>query len=285
MIHLGQTPETKRATIDAYRRAHGLTSAVMLSPAKFAFPVDFETVDWPDIIEYRFFYRLVQEVDAGTLVVINECLRTKNRYDLTYNCIRHILNQAGHVLVFQWLPIIDDMQDFMVLFDWVTRSRWKRERFDPELLAETTLDVTPRPVTLEPIRIQADAKTRAQYAAEKAKLFANLGLKDPHTLPRQLHLIGGRLRAGHADFDAWHLARNNRFKLDRVQTYKEPAYPHRPYTLMDFPHNTGDLVDALSLAQQTHVPALVTDLPVDAWYLDRYTTWTGRLADAYASLS
>ena len=285
MIHLGQTPTAKRATIDAYRRAHGVEGAVMLSPAKFALPVDFETVDWPDIIEYRFFYRLVQEVDAGTLVVINECLRTKNRYDLTYNCIRHIINQAGHVLVFQWLPMIDDIQDFMVLFDFVTRSRWKRERFDPELLAEAELSVEPRPIAITPQAIAADAKTRAQYGAEKARLFASLGLKDPHTLPRQLHLIGGRLRAGHADLDGWHLVRNNRFKLERTQTYKEPAYPHAPYTLMDFPHNTGDLIDALSLAQQTALPALVTDLPADQWYLSRYTQWTRRLADAYASLS
>jgi hypothetical protein len=28
----------------------------------------------------------------------------------------------------------------------------------------------------------------------------------------------------------------------------------------------------------------VTDLPVDRWYLNRYTNWTRRLADGYADL-
>lgn len=284
MIYLGLTPAAKVATILAYQAEHALPKRVQFSPEKFRLPLDGESVDWPEIIMYRTFYRLLQEVDANTLLVVNECLRVRNRHDLTYNCLRHILHQGAHVLVFQWLPLLEEIEDFMILFDFATDSRWKREHFDRDLLTETEIYVTERLPRLAPLTIEADAQTHALYAREKARLFADLGLRDPHTIPRNLHLIGGRLRSAHTDLWTWYLARNNRLKLDRVQTYKDPAYPYAPYTLLDFPHNFGDLSDALALSGQTDLPALVTDLPVDQWYLKRYDTWTRRIADGYANL-
>ena len=70
-----------------------------------------------EIIQYKFYYRLLQEIGKDTLLVVNECLRMQNRYDLTYNCLRLFLQQTPHALVFQYLPIIDTIADFMVLFD------------------------------------------------------------------------------------------------------------------------------------------------------------------------
>lgn len=286
MIYLGHTPDTKRATIDAYRRAHGITRTVMLSPAKFDFQLgESESVDWPEIIMYRTFYRLLQEIDASTLVIVNECLRTQNRNDLTYNCIRHFINQAGHVLVFQWFPLIDAIDDFMILFDFATRSRWRRERFDPDLLRETDIRIEPRPMRLDAHEIAADTKTHAAYQAERAKLFAGIDGKDPHTIPRRLHLIGGSTRMQATDPWRWVVGRNNRFKIDRLQTYKEDSYPNAPYDLIDFPHNFIDLADVLALSEQQHLTALVTDLKVDRWYFERFSAWTRRIEDAYADLS
>jgi hypothetical protein len=286
MIHLGLRPDAKRATIDEYRRAHGIAHTVMLTPGKFDFQLDAsESIDWPEIIMYRTFYRLLQEVGAASMVIVNECLRTQNRNDLTYNCIRHILNQAGHVLVFQWFPLIDTMDDFMVLFDFATRSRWRRARFDPDLRRETEVRVTPRPIRLTAHAVAVDAKTRATYQTERAALFAGIDGKDPHTIPRRLHLIGGAARAQGTDPWRWAVGRNNRFKLARLQTYKEDAYPNAPYDLLDFPHHFIDLSDVLALSGQQDLMAMVTELAVDQWYFARFGAWTRRIEDAYADLS
>lgn len=285
MIALGYDAAAKSAAVAQWRSSHEITATIVLSPSKFDFELpDAEFIDWPEIIMYRTFYRLLQEIDHHTLVVVNECLRTQNRYDLTYNCIRHFVNQAGHVLVFQWLPIIESEQDFMILFDFGTRSQWKRERFDPELLTEAEITICAQRVTLEPQTIAADAALHDRYQREKRKLFDGLGSKDPHTIPRNLHLIGGKARAECADAFGWHLARNQRYKLERLQTYKEPSYPNAPYLALDLPHNHGDLIDALSLAQQPRLPVVVTDLRVDQWYLERYLQWQKRLSDAYAEI-
>lgn len=288
MIHLGLLPVEKTGIIRDYCGTHEITKTVVLSPEKFSIDPGVaaaEVIDWPEIIMYRTFYRLLQEIDARTLVVVNECLRTQNRHDLTYNCIRHFLNQAGHVLVFQWLPLIDSIEDFMILFDFDTGSRWKRERFDEGLLGECQMAVTPQRPQLEAVLVTADAKTRAIYRQQKQRLFADLGNRDPHTLPRNLYLISGKAKLSHVQPFTWHVGRNTRLKLDQFQTYKEPAYPHSPYTVFELPHNFIDFADFLALAGQTAAPVLVADLPVDQWYFERYSQWTQRIEDAYANLS
>ena len=37
--------------------------------------------------------------------------------------------------------------------------------------------------------------TRHKYVQERERLFAELGARDPHTLPRNLYLLGGRDKA------------------------------------------------------------------------------------------
>ena len=281
MIKIGLDIPAKQTAIKAQVQRHGITRVVMCSPQRFAFelPVAGETVDWPEIIMYRTFYRLLREIDENSLVVVNECLRSQNRYDLTYNCIRHYLNRAGHVLVFQWLPVIDAADDFMILFDFVTGSRWKRERFDEDLLHEAKIAVVDRRPVISGLDVETDAAAMAEYAMEKDKLFRTLGSKDPHTIPRTLHLLSGRAKLRHMWPERWYIGRNQRFKRDNLQTYRDAAYPHVPYTVFEWPHNFIDFADFLCLSGQTEIAALTSGLPVDQWYLERYRQWSWRVAD------
>lgn len=286
MIYLGLDGGDKDSRVSGYCAAHGIEKVVVLSPAKFRFPCSFpnhEQVEYAEIIEYKFFYRLVQEIDHKTLVVVNECLRTQNRYDLTYNCIRHFLNQTRHQLVFQYLPLIDEIQDFMILFDWDTRSQWKREKFRGDLLCETQVEARPRVPVFHSTIVDTSSQIKAQYEREKEKLIANIGLKDPHTIPRNLYLLGGKAKLLAAG-DGPLVGRNNRFKLPRMRTYKEPDYAEAPYTVFEFCHNFIDFADFMTLAEQSDFTVLTADLKVDHWYLARYQQWAERITNAYASL-
>ena len=295
MIYLGLDNSVKDARIVEYAAAHQIERVVILSPAKFRFACsapNVEVIEWAEIIQYKFFYRLLQEINPQTLVVVNECLRTQNRYDLTYNCIRHFLNQTRHQLVFQYLPLIDSLADFMILFDFDTRSQWKREKFSSGLLQHAQIDIQSKPMGFQPIEIETTATVQAAYAKEKERLFANLGLKDPHTIPRNLYLMSGKTKAAHVNAatnglfaDAgWYIGRNSRLKLERLQTYKEEAYPNAPYTVLELSHNFIDFADFMALSGQTSFEVLTTDLNVDGWYLARYQGWKERVESAYASL-
>jgi len=282
-IHLGLDGEAKRAVVEAAAADRG--HVVVLSPSRFRFglAMPHEVVDWPDIIRYRFFYRLLQEIGQHSLVVVNECLRTQDRSDLTYNCIRHFILQAGRVIVFQHLPIIDTADDFMILFDFATRSRWRREAWRAGFAAEVEIRVRGQEPGFDAVDVAVDARTHDAYQEEKRRLFAGIGLRDPHTIPRNLYLMSGRARLGRVDPARRYVGRNNRFKLANLETYRE-VDSAGARDVFELPHNFIDFADFLAVSRQARSRVLVADLKVDQWYLERYRAWAGRVADACAAL-
>jgi hypothetical protein len=287
MIFLGLTDTEKEERLTKYCQTNSIQKIFILSPNRFRpsfnLPCETEHIEWSQIIEYHFFYRLLQEIKNSTLVVVNECLRTQNRNDLTYNCIRHFLNQTKHQIIFQYLPLIDTFEDFMTLFDFDTRSRWKRESFRTDLLNECTLEIKPINLSWNATLIQTDSKTKEAYSREKNKLIANVGLRDPHTIPRNLYLISGKSKIKHISPNLQYVGRNNRFNLNNLHTFKEITTKEN-FTVFELCHNFIDLIDFLTISRQTHIPILVSDLKVDQWYFERYQNWDQRLKDAYSAL-
>jgi hypothetical protein len=287
MICIGLDDAEKGERVRACCVRNAIRNVVAFSPAKmrpaWASPVECECVEWAEIIQYKFYYRLLQEVGKDTLLVINECLRTQNRYDLTYNCLRLFLQQTPHVLVFQYLPIIDTFGDFAVLFDFETRSRWKRQKVDAALLREARIEVAPPALSLACVSVQTDDKTWDAYAKEKRKLIDGIGLKDPHTIPRQLHLMSGKAKLAHVRPEERYVGRNNRFGLNNLQTYRDREFPAAS-TVFEFCHNFIDFADFLTLSGQTKLTALVADLKADQWYFERYQGWIGRIHEACSVL-
>lgn len=285
--------------IDAYKTQHGLSHVVIISPEKYPFLYDgADLIGYADSIEYKTFYRLLQEVNTETLVVVNECLRTQNRYDLTYNCIRHFLNQTNHWLVFQYLPQIDERDDLMILFDFASHSQWKRRKFDVNLILDN-VEVKINPVQLRFNRIDVitSDKTKAKYDSERTKLFAGIGSKDPHTLPRNLYLIGGLDKAttiGNDTSDGQlalfgttqkrYIARNKRIKHEAISTYGDFSRDDAPFTIVEFPHRFIDFSDFMFESKQTSFDVLVADLKVDKWYWRRMNEWRERICETYSNL-
>lgn len=286
MICLGYNNEEKKTTIDKYCEDHNIDKIYLFSPKRFqvecSHPLH-EVIEWSDIIMYKYYYRLLQEIDGNSLIVINECLRTQNRHDLTYNCLRLYLQQAGYQIIFQYLPIIDTIDDFMVLFDFDTKSRWKREKFHRGLLKECQLNIRLADLSLTAIDINVDDKTRTAYNKKKRQLIDGIGLKDPHTIPRNLLLVGGKIKLEHIDTELQYVGRNKRFKLPNMQTYRETENPGL-YTVFEFCHNFIDFLDFLSVSRETTIDVMVADLKVDQWYFQRYRELVERIHETYSIL-
>jgi hypothetical protein len=285
VICLGTKRADKADLVRRYCAEHNVGRVVVISPKRFPWDLEGdppgEIVEYASTIQYVVFYRLLQEIDRDTLVVLNECLRTQDRNCLTYNCIRHFLHQAGHQIIFQYLPIIAEVKDLFILFDFDTKSRWKRES-DTSLLCEASFMVSRAAVEFLPVEFHASEKLKARYEKTKKKLFSELGPRDPHTIPSNLLLLSGREKASLIDQSRWYVGRNRRLKLDNMETYRDGEFAHVDYAVFEPSHRHIDMADMVTLSEQHRFDYLTTDLKVEQWYLERYRKWISNIAEAYS---
>jgi hypothetical protein len=285
MIRIGLSDEEKRREITAYIEAHGIEKTIVFFWKAFPLQgVEGEHREYTDIIMYKYFYRLLEEIDERTLLVFNECLRAQNRSDLTYNCAHHYANQTPHVIVFEYFPFIEHPADFMILLDLMRPNKYKGKGFSPAMLADEDVLVKPHPLTLETLEIETPAKAVDQYEAKKEQLFANIGEGDPDTIPRQLHVWAGNLKKAYLKPNEIYVARNSRFKLPNVATYKT-VNPGQEYIVIDFPHRRLDFNDFLKVTGIKRVRFLHSELKVDKYYADELQRWIERRNAFYGQAS
>lgn len=281
MIRIGLNEQEKQREVERYVRENNITQVKVFYPEKFPVDIDGEHVEYNNIIMYKFFYRLLEEIDPNTLLVFNECLRTQKRSDLTYNCAHHYCNQTPHKIVFEYFPFIEDKADFMILLDFLNKGKYKGKGFSWEFLQEEDVQVKPISFTLH--TIDMIAPNLMGYERKKRQLFANLGNSDPDTIPRQLHIWAGNDKKQMIDPAQRYVARNGRFKMPNVVTYKdvEPG----EYILLDFPHRRIDMNDFLKVTGMTHLRFVNSTLKVDQWYINEFRAWAERLGEFYAKAS
>jgi len=287
MIRLGLNDQEKQAVINDYLQHNEIKKIFVFYLAKF--PLSFETniaiehIEYADIIMYKFFYRLLEEIDNKTLLVFNECMRTQNRSDLTYNCAHHYCNQTNHKIVFEYFPFIEGPADFMILLDFINKGKYKGKSFDYQFLRDEDVKAKPIYFNLKTIDIAITERDRQKYELKKEQLFANLGNSDPDIIPRQLHIWAGNLKRQAISPAKQYVARNDRFKLPNVTTYKnvEPG----EYTIIDFPHRRIDFNDFLKVTGITNIRFINSGLKVDLYYINELKAWIERLGEFYAKAS
>lgn len=143
-----------------------------------------EHTKFSDVIEYEPYYRLLQEINKDSLVILNECLRKKHRGDLHYNCIRHYIQQTNHVLIFQYYPIIDKEEDFAILMDFIALNPFAKQPyrymtdFSGVVVGKVKMDINMR-------EIEIDESYLPLYEQEKEKIISQVK-RDPDIIPRRL---------------------------------------------------------------------------------------------------
>jgi len=287
MIRIGLNDTEKQAEIEWYAKWNGITRIFIFYPETFPLavktdlPIEYTT--YKDIIEYKPFYHLLEVIDESSLLVFNECLRTQNRSDLTYNCAHHYCNQTPHKIVFEWLPFIDDENDFMILLDFINKGKYKGKSFRDYFLKEENIMAKPHQFTIRTIDIPITDLDRKRYEEKKEALFAGLGKRDPDTIPRNLHIFAGSLKKPFIDPDKDYVARNARFNLPNVTTYK--TVEQKKYIIIDFPHRRIDFNDFFKQTRMHDIVSLNSTLKVDLYYINEFRAWIERLGEFYAKTS
>ncbi|MBS1369806.1 MAG: hypothetical protein HPZ91_07615 [Lentisphaeria bacterium] len=285
MICLGFDHQQKQELIRRKCEEHGVRKVYVFygkARPEYDLPCETEYRSWDDVILYKYFYRLLGEIDKSGLIVADEMMRTQNRNSLTYNCMHHYLNQCGVRLVFEYFPLVEDRENFMILADFEDKARMRRKPFSPELFRDVTVEIVRRDYRIKPVPVELTDADRQKYADEKEKLFAGAeSIKDPECLPRRMALLAGNFKAASIDPARNYVARNKRFRASNVYTYKDAPDDG---VLLDPAQNVMELHDYLKRHRRTRLEYLTTGLKVDEYYLGRYREISRTMKEIYDAI-
>lgn len=289
MIRIGLSDRQKCKEVERHLQEHPEIKKIFCFyfkdyPLSLKTGVEVEHIEYSNIIKYKYFYRLLEEIDESGLIVINECMRTQKRSDLAYNCAHHYLNQTPHRIIFEFFPIIDSKDDFMILLDFENKGKYKGKSFDYVYLQTEDVKVKPFPVRIKALPVEASEVDRKRYEKKKQQLFDSLGNKDPDNIPRALQLLAGDLKKKAIDSGKLYVARNKRFKLPNVYSYGEITGPGK-YILIDTHFRRLNFNDFLKSTKMNVISYLSTTLPIDTAILNEFATWKARLDAIYAQAS
>lgn len=152
--------------------------------------VDGDKIPYKESICYKHYYRWLASIHGDSLLVVNNCLKSTNRNCLEYNCIRHYCQQSGNILVFNDLPLLDSIKDFLILYDFIQPNPfWKCELVDKYENVELNYKFD--------VRVDRLATTEAQKEKyEKLKIKTATEVKtDTNIIPRRLLKYAHSLKA------------------------------------------------------------------------------------------
>lgn len=288
MIRIGLNKRDKQKVVNEALSKNNIKKAFCFYfkkfPIKFKVDCDIEYIEYSNIEMYKYFYRLLEEIDNNSLIIIDECMRTQNRSELIYNCAHHYLNQTEHKIIFEHFPIIEDKNDFMILLDFLNKGKYKGKSFDYIYLHNEDIKIKKHKIKLNTINVEITDSDLEKYTKKKEYLFDNLGNKDPDTIPRNLQLFAGNLKKKAVENKKIYVARNKRFKLDNVYSYDE-IVSKGEYILIDTHYRRLNMNDFLKTTGMNKIEYLSTTLSIDNVIISEFSKWKARLDAIYDQAS
>lgn len=288
MIRIGLGPREKQKEIDVYLQNEDIKKVFCFYwkgfPVKYKTAIEIEYIEYSDIEMYKYFYRLLEEINESSLIIMDGCMRTQNRSELTYNCAHHYLGQTPHRIIFEFFPIIESKNDFMILLDFENKGKYKGKSFDYVFLQNEDIRIKPFKVKLDTINVDIADSDKEKYEKKKDQLFATLGEKDPDTIPRNLQLLAGDMKKKAIEPGSLYVARNKRFKMDNVFAYQDITGPG-DYIVIDTHFRRLNFNDFLKTTKMNKVKYLSTILPIDNVIATEFMRWKARLDAIYAQAS
>lgn len=285
MIRLGFGIREKEKVINQYIKENDIKKLFVLyakeTEQKLKLDLDYKAIEYNEWEMYRTFYPMIEEVDDTSLIVVNEALRTTTYQDLKVNCATVWLNQTPHRIIFNFLPFIDEKEDFRILQKLDQGSKWVDE-FDYKQLQSQDILVKPIKIKTNIINVDTTEKEKNSYENYKEKLLAEVKenvSKDPNIIPRRLQLKAGDYKKKALNSETLYLARNQRFKLDNVYSLKSYDKKNK-YHFIDLPVTNKELIDYIFLSKNYTINYLATDLSIDTFLVNELISWKARI-DAF----
>lgn len=154
-------------------------------------PIDGVEIEWASYAEtimYRTYYKWLTDINRECLIVWNKAMRTVKRSDLHYNCIRKYMIQTENRLLFEYFPIRQNEEDFMILWDMIQPNPNLKESYKEVQFKKSSVHIGTINVDVEEHHIELSKIDLASYEDEKKRLIEEVegNKKDPDIIPRRL---------------------------------------------------------------------------------------------------
>lgn len=296
MIRIGYSQEQKRELITKLMQENKYDRLFVFYGQEQP-DFDFEGIEtfycpWSETEMYRTFYPLlgnpykgsehVPAITKDSLLIVDEMLMTKNRSDLKYNCTHHFLRVSHHHVVFNWLPIIDSEQDFMILLDYDKPDRYKGRGISDSLYLAEDCQMVSRMFDLNRQQIQITDKQRSQYQNKLLAMFEEVesSNKDPDIIPRNMAKLCGNYKKPAIEPGLVYIARDSRFKAANVYTYKNSPRADN-VILLDMHFRYSEFIKMLRHTDPKHITYISTGLSADEYYYNDMADWKERIEHIY----
>lgn len=285
MIRIGLTKAQKIKEIENYLSEHkNINDIVVLNTKqhdiRYKLSINADYVEYNEWEMYRTYYPLLERINENTLIIVDEPFRTKKYQDLKYNCAVAFCNQTPHRIIFSTFPIIEDKEDLKILLKFEHAQKTMFEDFNYVILQTEDIKIVPRKIKLNIINVPITEEEAGKYEKKKEELFANIGEKNPNTIPRNLQLLAGDFKKKAIKSDKYYLARNERFKKDNVYTYKK--YVKEDYIIIDFHYSQIEMMDFYINNNVKKINYLATSLSIDNHICTEFQKWKARCEAIYA---
>jgi hypothetical protein len=234
-------------------------------------------VSYDECINYVHYYELLHKLDDECLLIIDEPLHNTDRYNLNYNCVRGYTKKTKNVIIFSYLPILSSEKDFLILKDFNNPFLLKDNDFQNVGYVEIVERV---PSFDYKLKYELTEEEQKKYEAKKDGLIENIGIKDPHTIPRELHKFVSNFKEKKAEEGVTYLVRAKRKIGDN--TYRNAE--KQASIVFEYPISKKDFINYLRKYTIEVLTFWLTDAKVDQYYKQEFEKWKEEIENVYKKI-
>lgn len=133
-------------------------------------------------------YRLCSELNSNYLIVINEYMRVTHRGHVNYNALFEYQLRTPHNLTFNYLPILEGVEDLAILFRFTTGNNIKGLQLSE--LEVPPFEIERKQIKIKPLFVMTNSKLIEKHERIKQELITeaeNNVSFDPDNIPRRIY--------------------------------------------------------------------------------------------------
>ena len=237
-----------------------------------------ELVGWEDSVAFEVYYRLCSEMNAHSLMVLDDFVGSSQRNFLQYNWAKLYQARGTQNICFATFPIVEKLENIITLCELSQGLNFKGLHLD-EITVPPVIEVNKQKRVINKHHLTANLSTVKKYEKRRAELFQEAEEKydfDIDNIPRRLILTGSKQRLENSSPDKFTLVGRTKPAINFKSLKDRGAFQ-----VVDPPIHYKDFLRLMILSDSEVINWISLDFGVDEFYFERYQGIIEQMEAAY----